>query len=82
MNVQNPLNMKTRTGVSIVRIAFSIIVTLFLAAGLSRVAAAAEFFGLGVPFGGNLSYAYDVSADGSVVVGTVGVNGQACRWTP
>jgi probable HAF family extracellular repeat protein len=34
---------------------------------------------LGVPPDGGYSYAYDVSADGAVVVG--GTNGRAFRWT-
>jgi probable HAF family extracellular repeat protein len=73
--------MNNKTGVVRVRIAF-FTVALFLAAtaGPSRLYAAPEFFGLGMPAGASQSLAYDVSADGSVVVGTAG--GGAFRWTP
>jgi probable HAF family extracellular repeat protein len=62
----------------------NIIFSLVVVAGSSHSATAAEFFGLGLPFNGNRSFAYDVSADGSVVVGSVFIDGappEAFRWT-
>ena len=50
----------------------------FLLASCPAFADIATFQGLGVLPGGNSSYAYDVSADGSVVVGQS--EGQAVSW--